>query len=254
MKMIQSSLSILIADGDTRHGQLLKQYFQAEGFQAFVAKDADEVRAFLNKEKPSLLVLDRFLPDAGGAVFCQELRQQGFSFPVIMLLGKGDDTRTFVNAKVGVNACVRKTLTPLRVLAKIQEVMDLTSANKHASSAQEAEQAQSIAFGEFVFDLRDCSLRKNGKEIPLTKGDCSMLRALALRPHQLIEREALSLLARGRMYQPFDRSLDVQLSRLRKLIEDDNRNPRYLQTVWGSGYMFVPDGKRQTDKITKDAS
>jgi two-component system phosphate regulon response regulator OmpR len=112
---------------------------------------------------------------------------------------------------------------------------------------------QAIAFGEFLFDLQDCTLRKLDKDIPLTKGDCSMLRALALRPHQLIERETLSLLARGRLYQPFDRSLDVQLSRLRKLIEEDNRNPRYLQTVWGSGYMFVPDGKRQTDKITKEA-
>jgi two-component system phosphate regulon response regulator OmpR len=170
-----------------------------------------------------------------------------------MLLGKGDDTRTFVNAKIGAHACVRKTLSPLRVLQKVQDILGLNVANSSANTEIEAEQQQVIKFGHFIFDLRDCSLTKAGVDIPLTKGDCSMLRALVLRPHQLIERETLSLLARGRLYQAFDRSLDVQLSRLRKLIEEDNRNPRYLQTVWGSGYMFVPDGKRQTDKIIKDA-
>ena len=253
MKMKHSSLSILIADGDTRHAQLLKRYFQAEGFQAFVAKDAPEVWAFLSQQTPDVLVLDRALPEAGGAALCQELHQQGFRLPVLMLLAKGDDTRTFVNAKVGAHACLRKTLSPLRLLAKVQEMLDLTISNNKVPAASDLPEPQAIAFGEFLFDLQDCTLRKLDKDIPLTKGDCSMLRALALRPHQLIERETLSLLARGRLYQPFDRSLDVQLSRLRKLIEEDNRNPRYLQTVWGSGYMFVPDGKRQTDKITKEA-
>lgn len=254
MNMNQSSLTILIADSDARHAQLLKQYFQAEGFNTFAAKDAAEVRAFLTQHKPDVLVLDRALPDTNGATLCQELRQQGFSFPVIMLLGKGDDTRTFVNAKVGAHAGVRKTQSPLRLLAKVQDILDLNAANSRAATEQEAQQQQVIAFGEFIFDLRDCTLSKSGRNIPLTKGDCSMLRALVLRPHQLIEREALSLLARGRLYQAFDRSLDVQLSRLRRLIEEDNRNPRYLQTVWGSGYMFVPDGKRQTDKIIKEPS
>ena len=252
MSMSNSSLSILVADGDSRHAQLLKHYFQAEGFNTFTAKNSAEVWTFLSQKKPDVLVLDRALPETSGAALCQELRQQGFRFPVIMLLGKGDDTRTFVNAKVGAHACVRKTMSPLRLLAKVQDVLDLTAANGNASTGAEAEQQQTIVFGEFTFDLRDCSLSKSGRNIPLTKGDCSMLRALALRPHQLIEREALSLLARGRLYQAFDRSLDVQLSRLRKLIEDDNRNPRYLQTVWGSGYMFVPDGRRQTDKIIKE--
>ncbi len=251
MNMNQSSLSILIADGDTRNAQLLKQYFQVEGFNAHTAKDPAEVWAYLAQQEPDVLVLDRAFPEAGGAALCQELRQQGFRVPVIMLLGKGDDTRTFVNAKVGAHACVRKSLSPLRILAKLQDLLDLTAANT-AQQAQGAQEQTVVNFGEFTFDLRDCSLSQAGKDIPLTKGDCSMLRALTLRPHQLITRETLSLLARGRAYQPFDRSLDVQLSRLRKLIEEDNRNPRYLQTVWGSGYMFVPDGRRQTDKIIKN--
>ena len=250
MNMSHSSLSILVADGDARHAQLLKHYFQAEGFNTFTAKNADEVLSVLSQHKPDALVIDRSLPVRGGAALCQELRQQGLRIPVIMLLGKGDDTRTFVNAKVGAHACVRKTLGPLRLLAKLQEVLGLTVANTVANEV--ASDKQTVVFGDFIFDLSDCSLSKSGRDIPLTKGDCSMLRALAVRPHQLIERETLSLLARGRLYQAFDRSLDVQLSRLRKLIEEDNRNPRYLQTVWGSGYMFVPDGRRQTDKITKE--
>ncbi len=242
--MDKSSHTILIADGDTRNSHLLQRYLQAEGFEALVVHTEAELLRQLEQKSFDLLILDRALPDAGGSVACQNLRQKGHSLPVLMLLARGDDTRSFVNAKVGANACVRKSQSPLRLFTRVQNLLGLDEVG-------ESERAAPISFGAFEFDVVGCSLSKAGKPVPLTSGDCSMLRALALRPHQLLERETLSLLARGRLYEPFDRSLDVQISRLRKLIEEDNRSPRYLQTVWGSGYMFVPEGRRQTDKITK---
>jgi two-component system phosphate regulon response regulator OmpR len=113
--------------------------------------------------------------------------------------------------------------------------------------AQEAPGAPSsenevVNFGSFAFDLGARTLHKNGEELPLTTGEFAMLKALVRHPRQPLSREKLAQLARGREFEPFDRSLDVQVSRLRKLVEADPAAPRYIQTVWGVGYVFVPDG------------
>ena len=105
-----------------------------------------------------------------------------------------------------------------------------------------AAESESVNFGPFVFDLSARSLHKSGMEISLTTGEFAMLKALVRHPRQPLSREKLAQLARGREFEPFDRSLDVQISRLRKLIEQDPASPRYIQTVWGVGYVFVPDG------------
>jgi two-component system phosphate regulon response regulator OmpR len=99
-----------------------------------------------------------------------------------------------------------------------------------------------VTFGPFSFDMGLRTLHKNGEELPLTTGEFAMLKTLVRHPRQPLSREKLAQLARGREFEPFDRSLDVQVSRLRKLIETDAAVPRYIQTVWGVGYVFVPDG------------
>jgi two-component system phosphate regulon response regulator OmpR len=102
--------------------------------------------------------------------------------------------------------------------------------------------AQTVTFGPFVVDLALRRLTKDGEQIALTTGEFSMLKALVRHPRQPLSRDKLAQLARGREFEPFDRSLDVQISRLRKMIEPDPTQPRYIQTVWGVGYVFVPDG------------
>jgi two-component system, OmpR family, phosphate regulon response regulator OmpR len=97
-----------------------------------------------------------------------------------------------------------------------------------------------VQFGDFEFDLSLRRLTKEGEPIALTTGEFSMLKALVRHPRQPLSRDKLAQLARGRDFEPFDRSLDVQISRLRKMIEPDPSNPRYIQTVWGVGYVFVP--------------
>jgi two-component system phosphate regulon response regulator OmpR len=98
-------------------------------------------------------------------------------------------------------------------------------------------------FGDFKLDFGTRSLSKNGQDMPLTSGEFAMLKALARHPKLPMTREKLAQLARGRDFEPFDRSLDVQISRLRKMIEVDPASPKIIQTVWGVGYVFVPDGK-----------
>ena len=102
-----------------------------------------------------------------------------------------------------------------------------------------------MTFGPFEFDLSLRRLSKDGEQIALTTGEFSMLKALVRHPRQPLSRDKLAQLARGREFEPFDRSLDVQISRLRKMIEPDPAQPRYIQTVWGVGYVFVPDGAQQ---------
>jgi two-component system, OmpR family, phosphate regulon response regulator OmpR len=105
-----------------------------------------------------------------------------------------------------------------------------------------AKEPQTVIFGPFEFDLAQRRLTKEGNHVSLTTGEFSMLKALVRHPRQPLSRDKLAQLARGREFEPFDRSLDVQISRLRKMIEPDPAQPRYIQTVWGVGYVFVPDG------------
>jgi two-component system phosphate regulon response regulator OmpR len=106
-----------------------------------------------------------------------------------------------------------------------------------------SESPESFEFGEFVLDLGIRTLKKKGETVPLTTGEFSVLKVFARNARQPLSREKLMEMARGREYEVFDRSLDVQISRLRKLIEPDPANPLYIQTVWGLGYVFIPEGK-----------
>ena len=112
----------------------------------------------------------------------------------------------------------------------------------HEAPGAPSGENESVTFGPFTFDMGTRTLHRNGEELPLTTGEFAMLKALVRHPRQPLSREKLALLARGREFEPFDRSLDVQVSRLRKLVEVDAAAPRYIQTVWGVGYVFVPDG------------
>ena len=143
--------------------------------------------------------------------------------------------------EVGADDYLGKPFNPRELLARIHAVLRRRPLQE-APGAPSAED-EVVAFGPFTFDLTTRTLQKTGEELSLTTGEFAMLKALVRHSRQPLSREKLALLARGREFEPFDRSLDVQISRLRKLIEDDPTVPRYIQTVWGVGYVFVPDGK-----------
>ena len=157
-----------------------------------------------------------------------------------MLTAKGEDVDRIVGLEVGADDYLGKPFNPRELLARIHAVLRRRPPQE-APGAPSAEN-ESVTFGPFAFDLGARTLHKNGEEISLTTGEFAMLKALVRHPRQPLSREKLAQLARGREFEPFDRSLDVQISRLRKLIEADAASPRYIQTVWGVGYVFVPDG------------
>ena len=214
------STHILVVDDDLRLRDLLERYLEQQGLRAFGAANAAGMRRALAAHHVDLIVLDLMLPDADGLELCRSLRAEGVDTPVIMLTAKGDDVDRIVGLELGADDYLPKPCNPRELVARIRAV--LRRRPRAAVGAPRAEQAP----------------------VKLTSGEFAVLAALVAHPFQTLSRERLIALARGRGHEAFDRSIDVMVSRLRRCLEDDPRQPRWLQTVWGEGYVFVPDGGR----------
>jgi two-component system phosphate regulon response regulator OmpR len=231
---------ILVVDDDARIRDLLRRYLTQEGFEVLQAEDGKSLTRILLRDTVDLIVLDLMMPGEDGLSICRRLRAANDRTPIIMLTAKGEDVDRIVGLEVGADDYLGKPFNPRELLARIHAVLrrrPVTEAPGSPSSENEV-----VSFGPFVFDLGARTLRRDSDDLPLTTGEFAMLKALVRHPRQPLSREKLAQLARGREFEPFDRSLDVQVSRLRKLIEVDAASPRYIQTVWGVGYVFVPDG------------
>src|SRR5690606_19268053 len=231
---------VLVVDDDARIRDLLRRYLSQEGFEVLLAEDAKALNRLLTRETVDLIVLDLMLPGEDGLSICRRLRAAGDKTPIIMLTAKVEDVDRIVGLEVGADDYLGKPFNPRELLARVNAVLRRRPAQE-APGAPSSE-LESVTFGPYVFDLGARNLRKDGQELALTTGEFAMLKALVRHPRQPLSREKLAQLARGREFEPFDRSLDVQISRLRKLIESDAAAPRYIQTVWGVGYVVVPDG------------
>ncbi len=230
---------LLIVDDDERVRDLLRRYLGQEGFDVLVAEDGRAMNRLMGRERFDAIVLDLMLPGEDGLSLLRRMRAANDATPVIMLTAKGEDIDRILGLEMGADDYLPKPFNPRELLARLHAVMRRKSYSELPGAP--AGEAQIIVFGAFEFDLARRELRKGGEPVPLTTGEFAMLKALTRHPRQPLTRDRLAELARGREYSAFDRSLDVQISRLRKLIEDDPARPRYIQTVWGVGYVFVPD-------------
>jgi two-component system, OmpR family, phosphate regulon response regulator OmpR len=232
---------IVIVDDDARIRDLLRRFLSQEGFDVLLAEDGRAMDRILQRETIDLLVLDLMLPGEDGLSICKRLRSTGNKTPVIMLTAKGEDVDRINGLEIGADDYLGKPFNPRELLARIHAV--LRRRPQAEVPGAPANDKEVITFGEFTLDLGVRALSKNGQDIPLTTGEFAMLKALVRHPRQALSRDKLAQLARGREFEPFDRSLDVQVSRLRKMIELDPASPKIIQTVWGVGYVFVPDGQ-----------
>ena len=231
---------IIVVDDDQRIRDLLHRYLSEAGFEVSAAEDAKDLSQMLLHTVPDLIVLDLMMPGEDGLSVCRRLRASGLKTPIIMLTAKGEDVDRIVGLEVGADDYLAKPFNPRELLARIHAVLRRRPPQEDPGAP--AAGSESMQFGPYQFDLASRTLRKDGGAVSLTTGEFAMLKALVRHPRQPLTRERLAQLARGREFERTDRSLDVQISRLRKLIEQDVTNPRYIQTVWGVGYVFVPDG------------
>lgn len=230
---------ILIVDDDARIRDLLRRYLAQEGMDVLLAEDGKALTRIMLRETVDLIVLDLMLPGEDGLSICRRLRSGSDHTPIIMLTAKGADVERIVGLEVGADDYLSKPFNPRELLARIHAVLRRRPTPEIPGAP--ASEAEVVRFGAFTFDLAARKLQRNGQELPLTTGEFAMLKTLVRHPRIPLSREKLAQLSRGREFEPFDRSLDVQISRLRKLIEVDPAVPSLIQTVWGVGYVFVPD-------------
>ncbi len=237
----QANPCILVVDDDVRLRDLLLRYLVQQGFQALGANDARELDRQLSRHHIDLIVLDLMLPGEDGLSICRRLRGQGVNTPIVMLTAKGDDIDRIVGLEIGADDYLPKPGNPRELVARIRAVLRRGRAVPGAPK----EDGGQVVFGPCVLDLGARTLHRDGRELRMTTGEFAVLATLVQRPRQALTRDQLMSAARGREHDAFERSMDVMVSRLRKLVEDDPKQPRWLQTVWGTGYVFVPEGDQR---------
>ena len=232
---------ILIIDDDVRLRELLLRYLGEQGFTAKAVADGSALDKALALNRYHLLVLDLMLPGEDGLAILRRLRGAGENVPVILLTAKGDEVDRIVGLEMGADDYLPKPFNPRELVARINAV--LRRKGSQPVGAPDTEE-KSIAFSDCELNLATRVLTKSGEPVSLTTGEFALLKALVTHPRHPLSRDKLMELARGRDHEPFDRAIDVQVSRLRKLIEADPAKPRFIQTVGGHGYVFVPDGAK----------
>ncbi len=234
---------LLVVDDDLRLRDLLGQYLREQGFSVDLVADATEMDKKLARNHYALMVLDLMLPGEDGLAICRRLRGNNHTIPIVMLTAKGDEIDRILGLEMGADDYLPKPFNPRELLARINAVLRRKS--PAPPGAPDMEQG-SVAFGSFHLDLATRQLTKQGAAVNLTSGEFALLKTLTAHARQPLSRDKLMELARGREHEAFDRSIDVQISRLRKLLEEDPAKPRLIQTVWGFGYVFVPEGTPQS--------
>jgi two-component system phosphate regulon response regulator OmpR len=234
------SSRILIVEDDLRARALLEEFLVRHGLSVTTLGSGEQVVEVVSRECVSVVLLDLMLPGEDGLSICRRLRASGAKVPVIMLTAKAETVDRIIGLEIGADDYVVKPFDPRELLARIGAVL-----RRHGGRALPDAPAQSgsvYSFGPFELDVDRRRLTKSGHVIVLTKGEFAVLEALSSHPRQPLSRERLYKLSRHRSFVIADRSMDIQISRLRRLIEADVSHPCYIQTVWGFGYVFVPDG------------
>lgn len=232
---------ILVVDDDERLRQLLQRYLHEQGLKVTTAQDSDTMTKAKLQTTFDLIVLDVMMPGEDGMSICRRLRAAGDDIPIIMLTARTEDASRIMGLDLGCDDYLTKPFNPRELLARIKAVLRRGRARQELPGAPSRE-PEVIRFGPYELNLTRRTLSCDDQPLSITTAEFAMLKVFARHQNEPLSRDRLMELARGREYEAFDRSLDVQISRLRKLIEPNPSKPTYIQTVWGVGYVFVPNG------------
>ncbi|MDR2613764.1 MAG: response regulator [Candidatus Accumulibacter sp.] len=234
---------ILLVDDDPELRQLLATYLGRHGFDTLLLPDTRQLDAFLERYQPLLVVLDLMLPGEDGLAACRRLRARGETRPIIMLTARDEPVDRVIGLEMGADDYVGKPFDPRELAARIDAVLRRGMQNAAVPVAR----GGVFRFGGWELDRAGRQLSRAGQTVALTSGEFALLNALIANAGQPMKRERLLELTHGEDSESFDRAIDVRIHRLRRLIENDPAHPRYLQTVWGVGYVFVPDAEVNAD-------
>ncbi|MBS0452232.1 MAG: two-component system response regulator OmpR [Proteobacteria bacterium] len=237
--MTEPLARILIADDEADIRALLQRYLGDQGYAVRTVESTATLDKLLARERFDVLVLDVMMPGEDGLAACRRLRAQGETIPIVMLTARGDPLDRIIGLEMGADDYLPKPFNPRELLARIQALV--RRQRMLGAHAGPVPRDGEIRFSDYVLDLGRRTLHKAGTAVPMTTGEFALLTAFAQHPNRPMGRERLIELAHGRDHEATDRSIDVQVMRLRKLIEADPAKPHHIRTVWGVGYVFVPE-------------
>lgn len=239
---------LLVVDDDPGLRELLQAYLTTQGYEVVAVADGTAMDQYLQQHAVHLVILDLMLPGEDGLSLARKLRASS-KLPIIMLSARGEDVDRIIGLEVGADDYLAKPFNPRELLARIRAVLRRHDEVQNAVTvavAVESDVAQTgiqYRFGPFQMDLNSRSMTKDGEQIVLTSGEFELLRIFVEHPNRVMNRDVLMDRMKGYERSPFDRSIDVRVTRLRRKIEVDATSPVYLRTVWGEGYLFTPAGK-----------
>jgi len=239
-KFMEQTPHILVVDDDREIRDLLARFLQLHQMRVTTARDAREARRLWTQGHYHLVVLDLMLPGESGLDFARWLRSES-AVPIVMLTAMGEETDRIVGLELGADDYVAKPFNPRELLARIRAVL------RRVSEAAEprGQRAQVLRFAGWTLEpARRRLLNPSGVEVPLTAGEFDLMLAFAERPNRVLTRDMLLDLLRGRQAGPFDRAIDVAISRLRRKLEDDGRSAQLIKTVRGGGYVLAATVER----------
>ena len=229
--------SVLIVEDDREVRETVADYLASHGYEVSQAADGAAMRKALGAALPDLVLLDVRLPGEDGLALARGLRER-HDLAIIMLTAAGEVIDRVVGLEVGADDYIGKPFDLRELLARIKSV--LRRADKSKATAPSGA-SRRVAFGSCQLDLdRHQLVGPGGEDIPLTAMEFDLLRAFAEHPNRVLSRDRLLTLTRNREWEPFDRSIDIRIARLRRKIEADPDNPKTIKTIRGSGYIFIP--------------
>jgi two-component system phosphate regulon response regulator OmpR len=215
---------IIVLDDEAELRNMLQRFLTGHGFEVRVVEDSERLDRYLQREPYDLLVLDLMIGEENGLEICSRLRAQGQTLPILMLTAKGDPLDKVVGLETGADDYLAKPFLPRELVARIRALL---------------RRQKTVRFGDFSLDLGKQSLSSKGEPLDIHSAQMLLLVALASSPNRPVSRDNLIARARGRDHDALDRSIDVQVLRLRQIVEDDPSKPRFIKTVWGVGYMLI---------------
>jgi DNA-binding response OmpR family regulator len=228
---------IIVLDDEAELRNMLQRFLGLHGFEVRVCADSKRLDRYLQREPFDLLVLDLMMEPEDGLSVCRRLRAEGQTLPILMLTAKGDPVDKVIGLETGADDYLAKPFLPRELVARVRALLR----RQKIASGDPVLSAQTIRFGDFRLDLGKQRLCRGGEPFEIHSAQMQLLSALGASPNRPVSRDNLIARTRGREHDALDRSIDVQVLRLRQIIEEDPSKPRFIKTVWGVGYMLLAD-------------
>ena len=232
---MNSSSRLLVVDDDPELRELTQAYLIKNGFIVNTVESSVGMDEFLATNDVDLLILDLMLPGEHGLAIAKRLKKKK-DLPIIIVSAQGEDIDRIVGLEIGADDYLPKPFNPRELLARIRAVL-----RRSSSKIEEKETESSrLVFNDYELDLSAHSLSRGGEKVSLTSGEFDLLALLAANPNRVLHRDTILDRLTGAERSPFDRSIDVRVTRLRGKLEFDPSKPELIKTIWGKGYMFCP--------------